>query len=302
MIPIKVILNPVAGRGFSLKAEPEIIKYFNEINLNVELVQTNEKGHAIELAERAILDGFKTVVAVGGDGTTNEVVNGLMKAAQKGKEGILGLLATGTGSDFTSNVGMPSDLRKACQRIKNGTIRRVDIGKFRIPGQAGCYFANQLGIGFDGTATVVAKRYKRLRGMALYLPVVINTIFVTNKATRVSIECDDQQFNLSTVQISIANGAREGGGFYMAPEAKVDDGFLDVCIVEAMNKLTMLSLVPKFMNGSHVTHSKTKVLRTRHIKITSPDNLIAHYDGELLFTEGHEISCEIIPQCLNVIC
>ena len=87
----------------------------------------------------------------------------------------------------------------------------------------------------------------------------------------------------------------------MAPCAKVDDGLFDVCIVEAVGKLAMLGLVPKFMNGNHVKHPKTTVLQTRNIRITSPDNLIAHFDGELLFTEGHEISCEMIPQCLSVI-
>ncbi len=301
MANIKVVLNPVAGRGFSLKAEPEIVQYLNELNCDFELVRTEEKGHAIELAEQAVADGFKMVVAVGGDGTTNEVVNGLMNAAQKGKQSVLGLIATGSGSDFTYNVGLPSDIKEACQRIKNGETRKVDIGRFKVPGQTPRYFANQLGIGFDGTVTVVAKLYKRLRGMALYLPAVLNSIFVINKATRVSIQSYGLKLDLTTVQISIANGGREGGGFYMAPDAQVDDGLFDIVIVENVSKLTMLALVPKFMSGKHVNHKKTKVLRTKQIRVTSEDNLIAHFDGELLCTEGHEISCEIIPQCLSVI-
>ncbi|MBN2031082.1 diacylglycerol kinase family lipid kinase [bacterium] len=301
MAQIKIILNPVAGRGFSLKVEPEIIQYLDELKCDYELVHTEEIGHAITLAEQAVMDGFKTVVAVGGDGTTNEVVNGLMHAAQKGKEGTLGLIATGSGSDFTYNVGLPSDIKEACQRIKNGENRKVDIGRFMLPGQPPRYFANQLGIGFDGTVTVVAKRYKRLRGMALYLPVVLNSIFITNKATKVSIQCDNQRIDLTTVQISIANGGREGGGFFMAPDAKVDDGLFDIVIVEDVSKLTMLALVPQFMSGKHVNHKKTKVLRTRQIQVTSEDNLIAHFDGELLCTEGHEIHCEIFPRCLSVI-
>ncbi len=301
MRQIKIILNPVAGRGFSLKVEPEIIQYFKELKCDFELVRTEATGHGIALAEQAVMEGFKTVVAVGGDGTTNEVVNGLMHAAQKGKKGILGMIATGSGSDFTYNVGLPSDVKEACQRIKNGEIRKVDIGRLKCPGQPHRYFANQLGIGFDGTVTVIAKRYKRLRGMALYLPVVLNSIFVTNKATKVSIQCDDQVLDLTTVQISIANGGREGGGFYMAPEARVDDGLFDIVILENVGKLTMLSLVPQFMSGKHVDHKKTRIIRTKKIKITSEDNLIAHFDGELLCTEGHDIECEIIPRCLSVI-
>jgi diacylglycerol kinase (ATP) len=302
MTPIKVILNPVAGRGFSLKAEPNIVEYLKEAGLEFDLVETKEKGHGIELAEQAALDGFGIVVGAGGDGTTNEVVNGLMNAAARGKEAVLGLLATGTGSDFTFNVGMPTDLREACLRIKNGQTRRVDIGKFTVPGQPPRYFDNQLGIGFDGTVTVVAKRFKHLRGMALYLPVVLNSIFVTNKATRVTVETDGEKFELSSLQISVVNGAREGGGFFMAPDAKVDDGLFDVVVLEEVGKLAMLALVPKFMSGTHVNHEKVKVIRTKRVKITSPDVLTSHFDGELLIIDSHEIACELLPQSLSVIC
>jgi YegS/Rv2252/BmrU family lipid kinase len=279
MAKIKVILNPVAGRGYSLKAEPEIIHHLNELKCDFELVRTEESGHGIALAEHAVMEGFKTVVAVGGDGTTHEVVNGLMNAAQKGKEGILGMIAAGSGSDFTYNVGLPSDIREACERISNGETRRVDIGHLKVPGDSDRYFANHLGIGFDATVTVVAKRYKRLRGMALYLPCVFNTIFVVHKATRVTIQCDDRELDLSTTQISIANGNREGGGFYMAPDAQVDDGLFDIMIVEELSKLGMVGIVPKFMSGKHIYHKKTRVLRSRKIKVTSEDNLLDHFDG-----------------------
>ncbi len=301
MAKIKVILNPVAGRGYSLKAQPEILHHLNEAKLDFDLIHTEATGHGITLAEQAVMKGYKTVVGVGGDGTANEMVNGLMRAAKKGKKSTLGLIATGSASDFAYNIGLPSDIKKACRRIKKGETHKVDIGRFKMPGQPPRYFANQLGIGFDGTVTIVAKQYKRLRGMALYLPAVFNTIFIVHKATRVHIQCDDQELELTTAQISIANGNREGGGFYMAPDAKVDDGLFDIMIVEDVSKLSMLGLVPKFMNGKHIYHKKTRVLRTKKIKVTSEDDLIAHFDGELLCIEGHDIECEIIPKCLSVI-
>ncbi|OGU58695.1 MAG: hypothetical protein A2V66_15590 [Ignavibacteria bacterium RBG_13_36_8] len=300
MASIKVILNPVAGKGFAAKAEPDIIGYIKELELEFDLVRTKEVGHAIELAEQAVHDGFKTVVAVGGDGTNNEVVNGLMNAAAKGKEAVMGTMAAGSGSDFTHNVGVPKDLKEACARIKEGKTRKVDVGKFQVPGHPVRYFDNQFGIGFDGTVTMVAKRYKKLRGMALYLPVVFQTIFIDSKPTFVNIKTDNEEFNLSTLQISIANGNREGGGFYMAPEAKVDDGLFDICIVESLSKPGMIAIVPKFMSGAHVNHPKTRMLKTKKIRVTSEDNLIAHFDGELLHNI-HDIDCEIIPRCLSVI-
>lgn len=297
----KIILNPVAGRGLSKKSEPEIINDMKKFNIDFDLVHTRERGHAIELAEKAVMDGFEIIVAVGGDGTSNEVVNGIMKAAEKGKHAIYAPLAAGSGSDFSYNIGMPKDFEQACERIKNGKTKIVDLGKIYYPGIESRYFDNQLGIGFDGTVTVVAKRYKRLRGMALYLPVVLQSVFVDSKPTHVKIKTDNEEFELSTLQISVANGNREGGGFFMAPDAKVDDGLFDICIVEALSRPGILGMVPKFMNGKHVDHKATRMLKTKKIKVTSEENLVSHFDGEMLCTEGHEIECEIIPQCLKVI-
>ena len=299
----KIILNPVAGRGYSAKAEPEICKFLKNEGVDFDLVHTERNGHAIELAEQAINDGFEIVVAAGGDGTTNEVINGLMTASG-GKEasGMLGLIATGSGSDFTYNVGIPGDIHEACRRIARGRTRMVDLGKLTLHDEKPRYFDNQLGIGFDGVVTVEAMKFKRLRGMALYLPVVLKTIFLTNKATNVKIEYDDQVLELPTIQISVVNAPREGGGFYMAPEAQLDDGYFDLCILNEIGKLSMMGLVPKFMSGTHVEHKATTMARAKKVTITSEDNLVAHYDGELLCTEGHKIMCEIVPRPLRVVC
>ncbi|MFC2134763.1 diacylglycerol/lipid kinase family protein [Bacteroidota bacterium] len=301
MSSIKIILNPVAGRGYSKKVEPEIIAHMNELNLEFDLVQTKEKGHATELAEQAVMEGFKIIVAVGGDGTSNEAVNGIMNGGNKGKDVIYAPFAAGSGSDFSYNTDVPKNLKDACAKLKNGKSRKIDLGIIRYPGQPSRYFDNQLGIGFDGTVTLVAKKYKRLRGMALYLPVVLQTVFVAYKPTSVKIVTDDETLELDTLQISVANGNREGGGFYMAPGAKLDDGYFDICIVSALSKPAILGMIPKFMSGKHADHDATKMLRTKKIKITSKDNLISHFDGEMLCTEGHEIECEIVPKCLNII-
>ncbi|MBD3290153.1 YegS/Rv2252/BmrU family lipid kinase [candidate division KSB1 bacterium] len=302
MKKIKVVLNPVAGRGYSAKAETDICRFFEEEKVEFELQRTERTWHAAEIAEEAVTNGFDTVVAAGGDGTTNEVINGLMAAKNNGHPGgMLALLATGSGSDFTFNVGMPSDLQEACRRIAKGQAKVVDLGKLTLDDQPPRYFDNQMGIGFDGVVTVEARKFKRLRGMALYLPVVLKSIFVSNKATRVTVDYDGEKLELSTIQISIANGAREGGGFFMTPGAKIDDGLFDICIVEEVGKLEMLKLVPHFMKGTHVEQDCTRVLQAKKVVIESEDNLIAHFDGELLCTEGHRIECEIIPQSLRVI-
>lgn len=302
MKTIKVILNPAAGRGYSGRAEPEIRRHLKEEGLDFDLVRTTGVGHAVELAKQAVHDGFKIIAAVGGDGTNNEVINGLL-AATDGKNidtCTLGLFAAGSGNDFTFNVGGPANFREACRLIKEGRTRIIDIGKVTIPGLPPRYFDNQLGIGFDGTVTVEAKKHKRLRGMALYLPVVLKTVFLVNKAARVTIAYDDRKIELKTVQISVANGSREGGGFYMAPGAKLDDGFFNVCIVGELSKLAMLGIIPKFISGRHIEHKATKMVQAKKVLITSEDNLLAHIDGEILCTDAHRVECEIFPQRLRV--
>jgi len=302
MKKIKLILNPVAGRGYSIKAEADICRYLKKEELDFELVHTERKGHAIELAEQAVKDGFEIIAAAGGDGTTNEVINGMMSAStQKEKfDHSLALFPTGSGNDFTYSAGVPTDFHQICRMISKGKTRIVDLGKVTLPGKAPRYFDNQLGIGFDGVVTLEARKFKRVRGMALYLPVVFKTVFLTNKATRVTIEYDGKKLQLPTVQVSVANGIREGGGFYMAPVAKPDDGFFDLIIVAEIGKFAMLGIIPKFMKGTHIEHKATTTLRAKKVTITSEDDLIAHFDGEMMCTECHRIECEIVPRCLRV--
>ncbi|MBN1352693.1 diacylglycerol kinase family lipid kinase [candidate division KSB1 bacterium] len=303
MKPVKIILNPVAGRGFSRKSEPRIRQLLKDEGVEFELVQTEYRWHAAELAEQAVMEGYELIVAAGGDGTTNEVVNGLMIASENGKEAVMGFIPTGTGSDFMSNVGIPPDLKGACQRVAHGTERLVDIGQLSMPGQKPRYFDNQLGVGFDGIVTMEATKFKHLRGIALYLPVVLKSVFLASKAPVATIEYDDQKLTQPSMQISIVNGAREGGAFYMAPEAKIDDGWLDLCMANgATDKRTLFGLIPKFMKGTHVDHRIITMARAKKVTITSEENLIAHFDGELLCTEGHRIECEIIPNRLKVRC
>lgn len=302
MKPTKIILNPIAGRGYSAKSEPEIRQFLKDEGLEFDLVHTQRPWHAAELAQQAVGDGFEIVVAVGGDGTTNEVVNGLMAASENGKDGSMGFIPTGSGSDFMGNLGIPADLQGACHRIAHGATRMVDVGRLTMPGLKPRYFDNQLGIGFDGIVTVEAKKFSRLRGIALYLPVVLKSVFVASKAPMVTIEYDDQTVVVSAMQISIVNGAREGGAFYMAPDARLDDGLFDLCIANVSGRLAMLRLIPHFMKGTHVNREGITMAQAQKVTITSEHNLIAHFDGELLCTEGHRIECEIIPRRLRVLC
>lgn len=299
---IKVILNPVAGRGYGSKVEPELRRLLTAEGLDYELERTSGPLHATELAARASRDGHEIVVAAGGDGTTNEVMNGLMADAGEGEAGTLGIIPIGSGSDFANTVGVPPGLQDACRRLASGKVRLVDVGRVAVDGRSPCYFDNTVNVGFGGRVTLEARKVKRLRGMALYLPVVLKTIFLYYRAPRVSIELDDRALTLPAVMICVANGPREGGGFFVAPEARPDDGLFDLCITRQISRLKMLALVPHFMKGTHVDREPVTMDRARRITLTSPDELIAHADGEMLCTAAHRIDFEILPRRLRVWC
>jgi diacylglycerol kinase (ATP) len=147
-----------------------------------------------------------------------------------------------------------------------------------------------------------ALKFKRLRGMALYLPVVLKTVFVAFEAPRVTIHYDDQELVMTALMVVVCNGPREGGGFFVAPEARPDDGLFDLCIAHEVGKLGMLRLIPHFMQGTHIHQPTVTMARARRVTITSPDPLVAHADGEMLCTEGHTIECQVLPRRLRVQC
>jgi diacylglycerol kinase (ATP) len=298
----KVILNPVAGRGYGARVEPRLRQLLKAEGIDHDLVRTEGRWHAPKLAAQAISDGYELVVAAGGDGTMHEVVNGLMAAAGDGVAGTLGVLPIGSGSDFAHTVGVPPDLQAACHRLANGTERVVDLGWLAVDGGTPRWFDNTVGIGFDGVVTLEALKFKRLRGMALYLPVVLKTVFVAFKAPQVSIRYDDQELDMTALMVVVCNGPREGGGFFVAPEARPDDGLFDLCVADEVGKLGMLRLIPHFMQGTHIHQPTVTMARARRVTITSPDPLVAHADGEMLCTAGHTIECELLPKRLRVQC
>ncbi len=300
---VKIILNPIAGRGYGARSAPLIRQYLQEVNVDFDLVQTTRRGHAIELAAQACADGFDIIVAAGGDGTANEVLNGLMAAAsdKTAVVGTMGMLPVGSGSDFSHNVGVPSDLHAACARLAYGQPRIVDICQVAVDGAAPHYFDNTVNVGFGGLVTLEANKIKWVRGMALYLPVVLKTVFLSHPA-QMTIEYGDQTMALRSPMVCVANGPREGGGFFCTPDAKPDDGLLDACIVRDIKRLKMLALVPRFIDGSHAGRDSVVMAQTSHVRITSPDFLVAHMDGEMLCTEAHRLDFSILPGRLRVWC
>jgi diacylglycerol kinase (ATP) len=297
---VRVILNPAAGRGYGARVEPKVRQYLEAEGVEFEMLRTTGPWHAAELAAEAAKDGFETVVAAGGDGTANEVINGLMTTPQRGGTRRMGVIPAGSGSDFATGIGLPTDLQEAIRCIASGRSMTIDVGRVTIPGQEPRYFGNVVGMGFDGAVLMETLKMKRLRGLGLYLLAVLKTIFLNFEAPMTSIEYDGQRMDLPAMLVTVTNGPREGGGFVIAPAAKPDDGLFDVCIADEVSQLTMLRLLPHFLKGTHVDLDPITMVQARQVSISSPDGLIAHVDGEVLCKDAHSIKCEILPGALNV--
>jgi YegS/Rv2252/BmrU family lipid kinase len=300
MEPIKVILNPIAGRGYGARAEPRLRHLLASEGFDFDLERTIEPGHARSLAEHAATNGFGIVAAAGGDGTVNEVLNGLMAASQNGHTGLLSVIPVGSGSDFASAVNISTDLDTVVHRLAEGQVKTLDVGKVTMPGRDSRYFSNVVGIGFDGAVLLETLKIKHLRGLPLYMLAVLKTVFLHFEAPHVKIEYDGQKRDLEMMMTCVANGPREGGGFFIAPDARPDDGMFDLLIAERVSRWSILRLIPDFLRGTHVERDPVTMTRAERITISSPDNLIAHIDGEVLCTDGHQLTFEILPQRLRM--
>ncbi len=315
----KVILNPVAGHGNGLKSLPAITRLLAASGLEYDLAQTEGVGHALELARQAAASGdCDVIVAAGGDGTVNEVVNALMEVKGSGRQPpALGVLCVGRGNDLAYSLCIPVELGAACQALADDRRRRIDIGRLSsdVDGQnnlvplrgkipQGRYFANCVGIGFDAIVTIEVAKLPRWGGFASFLVGIFKTVFLYNHAPLAAIEFNGQKILQRSLMISIMNGRQlGGGGFIMAPHSQPDDGLLDLCIAEQMSALAVFRMVPYFAKGTQATQPRIKMARTSRLSIIAQDGpLPAHTDGEIICTEGKRLEVELLPRQMEVIC
>lgn len=301
-----LIINPTSGRGAGGELVPRIEEQMREHRLQFDRVLTERPWHAAELAQQAAASGqYEVIAAVGGDGTANEVLNGLMLARHAGVSPLpaMGVLSVGRGNDFAFGIGIPHALEAACQTLAAARRRTIDVG-WVVGGlyPQGRYFGNGIGVGFDAVVGFVAAKMKRLSGFPSYIVAALKTIFLYYHAPQVRIEHDGQELTLSTLMVSVMNGRRMGGGFMMAPEGKPDDGLFDLCIAREVSRGRIFALIPKFMSGTQAAHPAITTLRAARVTITAlKGSLPAHADGETLCTEGDRLTLELLPQQIEVL-
>lgn len=300
----RLIVNPISGRGAGAEAIPTLRQELSNAGLDFDLELTQSPWHAAELARAAVGEGCEYVVAVGGDGTANEVLNGLMQAKDAGEgSAIMGVIGVGRGNDFAFGMGVPGGIKEGCEILRQDHCRTVDVGC--VSGGLypdGRYFGNGVGIGFDAVVGFEALKMKRLSGFLCYVVAALKTMFLYYKAPTVRVEFDGQAIEIPALMVSIMNGRRMGGIFMMAPEGENDDGQFDVCIAEEVKKATIFALILRFIQGTQASHPSIRMTRTDTISVTAlQGTLPAHADGETLCTEGEQLALTMQAGKLDIV-
>lgn len=299
-----IILNPSAAKGTALNKKPDIEKLLQDTGIDYTLIVSEKPGTPMTLAREAADNGYDVVVAVGGDGTLNEVINGLMAAKLAGKKiPGLGVIPAGRGNDFAGSMGIPADIAKAVQVIADGKIKTIDIGQV-IGGNypEGKFFGNGVGIGFD---TIVgfeaAKLPSFLSGAPGYLIAAIKTIFLYFKAPKLRIVMDQETIEQPCLIVSVMNGKRMGSTFMMAPNSKPDDGLFSLMIIGQLSRIGVIKLMGKIIKGTQEGHPAVKMPLSGSLEITAlTGSLPVHADGETICEKGDKLSVQIFAKQIDL--
>jgi len=282
------IVNPVAGKGKALALIPVIQQYCEEKKLAYEVIITKYPGHATEIAKNQ--SSFQTTrfYSVGGDGTLNEVLNGMA-----GSGSSLACIPSGSGNDFIKSVTSLAELKQLIRATINGTERLIDYAKVNER----C-FLNSASVGFDAEVVYQRGHFKKLPfisgKMAYVLGILASIIICSNHHMEITL--DGKTISEKTLLVAIGNGRYYGGGMLALPEADIEDGLLEICHVGKASRLKILRLFPKYMKGLHGSIEEVSFYRSKKVKISLDKPLPMNIDGELILIE--EACFEILPKAL----
>ncbi|MBN1288705.1 MAG: diacylglycerol kinase family lipid kinase [Actinobacteria bacterium] len=324
-----LIVNPKAGDGTPVRIWDELQIQLKAGGVDYDFVFTRFPGDAAGLAEKACSQGYGLVVAVGGDGTVYEVVNGLMAVPRK-KRAVLGVIPCGKGGDFCRTVKIPQDVRSAVSLLSSGERSVIDAGRmsYRSNGNDRTgYFINITGLGFDAEVTDFANHVPdwiaaTIGGTPVYLISLLVT-YITYKERDIQLEIDGSRVRVVATSVIFANCQYFGGRMWIAPSAEPDDGLFEIVVLGAgygdpivdlppgesvpprsigrrlLAKLRMLRNIPGVFKGKHVEDPSVIVLRGKSVKVTSADRLLVQSDGEVIGEAP--FAAEVIPKAIELI-
>ena len=300
----KVIVNPVAGSHSVGREWSRISKQLRKAGLSFDYEFTERAGHAIEIARRSTDSGYNCLIAVGGDGTVNEVVNGILQSNKSGNT-VLGIVAAGTAHAFALSLGIAEDYVNACSLLAGQGRALIDVGvvQCRCQGQLiERFFVNEASVGFpaeivDAGTSLPGHFGHRinlgLRAIAGYGHLAIHQ----NKVVRLRVGNEVEPVCICT--IVVANGRYFADGMLIAPHASLDDGLLDIVIIGDVTKSELLKMRPALYDGNHIGLSKVREKKIATIAVESDEQLFVETDGEIIGESP--ASFWVIPSALTVV-
>ena len=283
-----IIANPVSGRGRARRVGERVVDLLRERGVDADLMVSDAPGDCERLARKVLARGARQVAACGGDGTVHEVVNGLANS-----DAVLGIVPCGRGNDLARALGLSRDVKDVVNTLVHGVERAIDLGRV-----GDRFFATVASLGFDTTvAQRMRSRPSRLGGTVSYGLAILRTLF-GYRSPFVRLRGDFGVFEGRVLLAATANAPFYGSGVKIAPDAVVDDGVLDVCIVADVSRWTVLRMFLRAYSGTHVGHSAVRVVQTRTLQIASDDPLWIFADGEPMCEIPAKI--EVVPGALKV--
>lgn len=271
---VAVVANPSSGRGKGGKLIPGVDQLLSSMGVEHTILVSRDAADAQRLAREAVGNGTPIVAALGGDGHVGNVANGLI-----GTGGALAVIPAGTGNDFARHIGLNrKDPLGAVRLLAEPVFTKIDVVRV-LHAEGERYFVNVAGTGFDSQVNAHANGVRFLKGTPKY----IYSTFVTLarfKPGRFSIDVDGREREVSGMLVAVGNGVSYGGGMKVTPDARSDDGELDLCVLGAVSKPTFVLTFPKVFSGRHVQHPSVQMLRGKVIKISADRPFDVYGDGE----------------------
>lgn len=290
------VANPISGRGKALSMVHKLIHPLESSGIRPVIEWTTAPHQAEEITTRAIANGSETIIACGGDGTIHEVVNGIMKSSSNHNPINLGIIPLGRCNDFASTFHIPKKEFEIIGYLLNGKTRMVDLGSINDR-----FFTTVATLGFDSEVNrFVASRSSPVfrRGTLAYVYGIFASLF-HYKDVWVSLKGDFGEFQGNIFLAATANTPTYAGRMKIAPTAVVDDGYLDICLVNSVSRLQVLRMLPRVFSGGHVSHPAVSMTRVVSVEIESEDPLLICADGEPITNTPATI--KVIPSALSVL-
>lgn len=283
------IVNPISGSGRGKRAFLEAKELMDAAGLDYGFVYTEYKRHAVELAKTALEAGEKNIIAVGGDGTTQEIASVL-----EGTDAVMGLFPFGTGNDFAAAVGLTGEVQNAVDALMCYDVRKVDAAMAND-----AFFVNVAGFGFDVDVVVNTEKYKKkFIGMLPYMLGVLEAALHL-RTMPLKLTHDGECEELTAVLFSACNGIRFGGGMNLAPASSVFDGTMDICVLKKVNLIQFLLLLPRYVKGKHLDSPHIRYFKTADITVDTDYESTLNLDGEL--ASNTPVRFRVKPAALNFI-